>query len=93
MVLLWNQTNNIKTIIEETPPELLADIMQKGIILAGGGSMIRGLDKYIANETEVSVRLMEDALTAVVRGTGMVLENIDDLQEVLIENEVERPFI
>jgi len=85
--------NSIKTIIEETPPELLADIMQKGIILAGGGSMIRGLDRYVAEQTEVTVHLMEDPLTAVVRGTGRVLENIDDLQEVLIENEVEKPLM
>jgi rod shape-determining protein MreB len=85
--------NSVKTIIEETPPELLADIMQKGIILAGGGSMIRGLDKFIAEQTEVNVRLMEDPLTAVVRGTGRVLENIDDLQEVLIENEIEKPLL
>ena len=85
--------NNVRTIIEETPPELLADIMQKGIILAGGGSLIRGLDKYIANETEIPVRMMEDPLTAVVRGTGVVLENLDSLRDVLVENGTERPLL
>lgn len=85
--------NNIRTIIEETPPELLADIMQKGIILAGGGSLVRGLDKYIANETEIPVRMMEDPLTAVVRGTGVVLENLDTLRDVLVENETEKPLL
>lgn len=79
--------NSIKTIIEETPPELIADIMQKGIILAGGGSLVRGLDKLIANETEMPVRMMEDPLTAVVRGTGIVLEDIENLREVLVEND------
>jgi rod shape-determining protein MreB and related proteins len=85
--------NNIKTIIEETPPELLADIMQRGIILAGGGSLIRGLDKHIANETGMPVRMMEDPLTAVVRGTGVVLENLEDLREVLVDNQIDRAYL
>ena len=85
--------NNIKTIVEETPPELISDIMQKGIILAGGGSLIRGLDKLIANQTEMPVRMMEDPLTAVVRGTGIVLEDIETLKDVLIENQYsEKPL-
>ena len=79
--------NTIKTIIEETPPELISDVMEHGIILAGGGGLIRGLDKLIASETGIPVRMMEDSLTAVVRGTGIVLENFDDLKEVLIESE------
>ena len=82
--------NNIKTVIEETPPELVSDIMQKGIILAGGGSMIRGLDRVVADQTEMPVRMMEDPLTAVVRGTGIVLEDIEALREVLVENQHER---
>lgn len=76
--------NSIKTIVEETPPELLSDIMQRGIILAGGGGLIRGLDKLIANQTGIPVRMMEDPLTAVVRGTGVVLDDMDSLREVLI---------
>lgn len=82
--------NNIKTAVEETPPELLSDIMQRGIILAGGGSLIRGLDVVIANHTEMPVRMMEDPLTAVVRGTGIVLEDIEALREVLVENQHEK---
>jgi rod shape-determining protein MreB len=82
--------NNIKTIIEETPPELLSDIMQRGIILAGGGSLIRGLDKLIANQTEIPVRMMEDPLTAVVRGTGIVLEDLENLKDILIDNQYEK---
>lgn len=79
--------NNIKTIVEETPPELLADIMQRGIILAGGGGLIRGLDKLVANQTGIPVRMMEDPLTAVVRGTGIVLDDMEHLREVLIEDQ------
>jgi rod shape-determining protein MreB len=78
--------NSIKTIIEETPPELISDIMHRGIILAGGGSLIRGLDKLVANQTGMPVRLMQDPLTAVVRGTGIILDDLEALQEVLIED-------
>jgi rod shape-determining protein MreB len=84
--------NNIKTAVEETPPELLSDVMQTGIILAGGGSLIRGLDRLVANETEIPVRMMEDPLTAVVRGTGLVLEDIEALKDVLVENQYEKSF-
>lgn len=81
--------NNIKTIIEETPPELLSDIMQRGIILAGGGSLVSRLDKLIANQTEIPVRMMEDPLTAVVRGAGIVLGDLEKLKDVLVENQYE----
>lgn len=78
--------NNIKSVIEDAPPELLADIMQRGIIMAGGGSLIRGMDRLVANETEMPVRMMEDPLTAVVRGTGIVLEELESLKHVLVES-------
>ena len=84
--------NNIKTVIEETPPELLSDIMQRGIILAGGGGLIRGLDKLVANQTEMPVRMMEDPLTAVVRGVGIVLEDLETLKDVLVEDQREKSF-
>jgi len=84
--------NNIKSVIEDAPPELLADIMQKGIILAGGGSLIRGLDKLVANQTEMPVRMMEDPLTAVVRGTGIVLEDLENLRSVLVESQYLKPL-
>lgn len=84
--------NNVKTVIEETPPELLSDIMGRGIILAGGGSLIRGLDKLIANQTEMPVRMMEDPLTAVVRGAGIVLEDLEMLKDVLVEDQREKSF-
>lgn len=82
--------NNIKTVVEETPPELIADVMQRGIILAGGGSLIRGFDRLVANETGIPVRMMEDPLTAVVRGTGIVLDDMESLKDVLIEDANEK---
>jgi rod shape-determining protein MreB len=85
--------NNIKTTIEETPPELLSDIMRKGIILAGGGSLIRGLDRLVADQSGMPVRMMEDPLTAVVRGTGIVLEDIEVLREILVESHYEDALI
>ena len=77
--------NNVKSAVEESPPELVGEIMQRGIILAGGGGLIQGLDKLISEQTEMPVHKMEDPLTAVVRGIGMVLENLDSLKDVLIE--------
>jgi len=84
--------DEIKTAIEETPPELLADIMTDGIYLAGGGSLLHGLDALIQKETKIPTKIIEDPMTAVVRGAGMVLENLNDLEEVLVETwELEPP--
>lgn len=79
--------NTIKNAIEETPPELLADVMTKGIHLTGGGSLLKGLDILIAKETKMPTKIIEDPVTAVARGAGMVLENLDELREVLAETE------
>ncbi len=75
---------SIRSTMEETPPELLADIMDRGIILAGGGAMLRGLDQRISIETQTQVHIADDPITAVVRGTGMVLEDLDLLSNVLL---------
>jgi len=75
----------VKITIEETPPELISDIMKKGIYLTGGGALLRGLDVLISKETKMPVKLVEDPLTAVVRGAGVVLENLDELSEVLVD--------
>ncbi|MDP2967551.1 MAG: rod shape-determining protein [bacterium] len=77
----------IKTAVEETPPELLADIMVSGIQMVGGGSLLKGLATLIQKETKIPTKVIEDPTTAVVRGAGMVLENLDQLQEVLVEIE------
>ncbi len=81
----------IKTAIEETPPELLADIMASGIQLVGGGSLLGGLDILLKKETKIPVRIIEDPMTAVVRGAGMILEDLDHLKEVLVETEYLEP--
>lgn len=76
--------NSIKEVIEGTPPELVADIMDKGIVLVGGGSLLPGLTNLCSQETQMQVRLEEDPLTTVVRGTGIVLENLDKLKGILV---------
>lgn len=81
--------NSIKTSIEETPPELVADIMERGIILAGGGSLIKGLDKLVSEVTKMPVKVAEDPLTAVVRGTGIILEDIESIKDVLVPTDLE----
>lgn len=73
----------IKVCLERTPPELASDIMDKGIVLAGGGSLLRGIDQLISMETNMPVYVCEEPLSAVARGTGKVLENIDVLRRVL----------
>ena len=73
---------SIKDTIEETPPELLADIMKNGIIFAGGGSLIRGINILVSEKTGMPVKISDDPLTCVVRGTGKVLEEIELLQKV-----------
>lgn len=84
--------NHIKAAVEETPPELLADLMERGIVLSGGGALLRGLDKIVSAFTQVPVRVTDDPLTAVVRGCGIVLEDIETLQEVLVPTPAPRPF-
>ncbi|NPV27205.1 MAG: rod shape-determining protein [Firmicutes bacterium] len=74
----------IKICLEKTPPELAADIMDRGIVMAGGGSLLRGLDQVVAEETGMPVHIAEEPLSAVALGTGKVLENIDFLKRVLI---------
>ena len=83
--------NSIKSAVEETPPELVADIMRRGIFVVGGGSSLRGLDKLVSEQTEMPVKLVEDPLTAVVRGTGVVLEDVDALRDVLVTTQYEEP--
>ena len=81
----------VKTAIEETPPELLADIMVSGIQMAGGGSLLRGLSTLIQRETKIPTKIIEDPMTAVVRGAGQIMENLDQLEEVLVETEYLEP--
>lgn len=76
----------IKVCLEKTPPELASDIMDRGIVMAGGGSLLLGLDKTISRETHMPVYVCDDPLLAVARGTGSVLENIEDLKKLLVSS-------
>jgi len=75
---------NIKSTLEATPPDLVADIYERGMILTGGGALLKNLDKVIAKATQISVRVADDPLTCMVRGAGMILEDLDNLKDLLI---------
>lgn len=76
--------NTIKVALENTPPELASDIVDRGIVLAGGGALLRGLDMLLREETGLPVIIADDPLSAVVYGVGKVLDNIDVLSRVSI---------
>ncbi len=82
-----------KAVLEKTPPEVLADIMQRGINICGGGALIPGLASFLEETIQVPVIVVPDPLRAVVRGAGIVIENLEQYEEVLIDNEGElSPF-
>ena len=72
----------VKTCLEKTPPELAADIMDRGIVMAGGGSLLKNLDRLLAERTGISVHLAEDPLCCVALGTGKVLESEETLKKL-----------
>lgn len=74
----------IRTTLEMTPPELTADIHERGILLTGGSSMLKGLDKIISQSADIPVRIADDPLTAVIRGTGILLEDEQLLKEITL---------
>ena len=76
--------DGIKSTLEITPPELVADIYQRGMILAGGGALLAGLDEMIAKATKIPIKVIEDSLTCVVRGMGLILEDDNLLREVAV---------
>jgi len=75
---------NIKTILETTPPELVSDIYERGLFLSGGGALLHGLDQAISIATKIPVKIVDDPLTCVARGTGALLENEMLLEKVLL---------
>lgn len=77
----------VRSVLEKTPPELASDIMDRGIIMTGGGALLKGFTKLLSKETEIPVFLADDPLTCVARGTGHALEEMDKLADVLITNE------
>jgi len=76
----------IKEVLETTPPEILSDIMHKGVILSGGGALIRGLSELMQSHLKIPVTVADDPLSAVARGTGIILEDLNKYKEVLITN-------
>jgi len=78
-----------KEVLETTPPEILSDVMNRGIHLVGGGALIKGLNELLAASLKLPVYIAEDPLTAIARGTGIILEDIPRFQDVLIQNEDE----
>lgn len=78
--------DGIKEVLETTPPEILGDIMHRGIMLSGGGAMLHGLDELLQSILKIPVIVTEDPLTAVARGAGIILEDIDYYGDVLLTN-------
>ena len=80
--IIKNIIDNIKITLENTPPELVADIYEKGMLITGGGALIRNIDKAINKATGIHIRIADDPLTSVVRGTGILFENTELLEAV-----------
>ncbi|MCL2013706.1 MAG: rod shape-determining protein [Oscillospiraceae bacterium] len=85
---LFTVIDAIKVTLEKTPPELAADIIEQGIMLTGGGALLKGIDKLISNETGIPVYIADSPLDCVADGTGKVLENIEKLHDVLSDGEI-----
>jgi rod shape-determining protein MreB and related proteins len=79
--------DGVKEVLETTPPELLSDIMNRGLVLSGGGALLRGIDTLLMNTLKIPVYISEDPLTAVARGTGVILDDFDSFQEVLVNTD------
>jgi rod shape-determining protein MreB len=77
--------DGVKEVLETTPPELLSDIMHRGLVLTGGGALIRGLDVLLHEALKIPIYVAEDPLTAVARGTGVVLDDFEEYLEVLVK--------
>lgn len=76
----------VKEVLETTPPEILSDVMHKGVILSGGGALIKGLPELMQSHLKIAVTVADDPLSAVARGTGIILEDLNKYKEILITN-------
>jgi rod shape-determining protein MreB len=81
----------VKDVLETTPPEILADVMRRGIMLSGGGALLTGLDRFLQNVLKIPVYIVDDPLSAVVRGTGIALDDMESYKEILISVQNELP--
>jgi rod shape-determining protein MreB len=77
----------VKRTLEETPPELAADIVDRGIVMTGGGALLRGLDIYLRERTNLPINVVEDPLTCVVLGAGKVLDDLERFEKVLLRRD------
>ncbi len=87
MPSIHSLVDGIKEVLETTPPELLSDIMHRGLVLSGGGALLRGLDTLLQNALKIPIYVAEDPLTAVARGTGVILDEFDSFVEVLVNTD------
>ncbi len=78
--------DGIKEVLETTPPEILSDVMHRGIVLSGGGALLTGLDSLLENLLKIPIFVAEDPLTAVARGAGVVLDSVEDYREQLVSS-------
>jgi len=85
--------DSVKEVLETTPPEILSDVMARGIVLVGGGSTIAGLTELLEKSLRIQIHVVHDPMTAVVRGTGAVVENIEVYEEMLIDSDDRLPSI
>jgi rod shape-determining protein MreB and related proteins len=89
MPSILSLVEGIKEVLETTPPELLSDIIKNGLVLSGGGAMLRGLDSFLESALKIPVYVAEDSLTAVARGAGVVLDEFETYKEVLLKTDEE----
>ena len=74
----------IKTVLQETPPELASDIIDKGMVMTGGSALLRNLDRYISDQLKVPAYVAEDPLLSVARGTGVALDHLDSYKKSIL---------
>jgi rod shape-determining protein MreB and related proteins len=91
MASIKELVEGVKNVLETTPPEILSDIMRRGITLSGGGALILGLDRLLQSVLKIPVYVVDDPLSAVARGTGIILDDVELYSEVLIGNQDELP--
>lgn len=87
MPSIFSLVEGIKEVLETTPPELLSDIIHRGLVLSGGGALLRGLDIMLQNVLKIPIYVAEDPLTAVARGSGVILDEFDKYKEVLLNTD------
>ena len=90
-VSVSNLVESIKEVLETTPPEVISDIMHKGLVLVGGGALFQGIKTLLEYELKIPITIADDPLTAVVRGTGIILERLEDHRDVLIPDDDRLP--